>query len=58
MLPDRWEFALQEFARSAVLQDYLGSSYCSVFQTMRRAECDSYHAQISNLDYEWYLRAV
>ena len=58
VLPNRWESALDEFARSAVLRDYLGSSYCSVFQTMRRAECDAFHASISNLDYQWYLRAV
>ena len=58
VLPNRWEYALDEFARSAVLQDYLGKSYCSVFQTMRGAECDAFHARISNLDYEWYLRAV
>jgi hypothetical protein len=25
---------------------------------MRRAECEAFHSRISNLDYEWYLRAV
>jgi glutamine synthetase len=37
---------------------YLGESYCSAFGSMRRAECEAFHACISNLDYEWYLRAV
>ena len=58
VLPNRWESALDAFGRSAVLQDYLGSNYCSAFSSMRRAECDAFHAHISNLDYEWYLRAV
>jgi glutamine synthetase len=58
VLPNRWESALDEFAGSPVLSDYLGSAYCSVFGTMRRVECDAFHASISNLDYQWYLRAV
>ena len=58
VLPNRWESALDAFGQSAVLHDYLGDDYCSVFQSMRRAECDAFHARISNLDYEWYLRAL
>lgn len=58
VLPNRWESALDAFGRSAVLEDYLGSDFCSAFSSMRRAECDAFHAHISNLDYEWYLRAL
>lgn len=57
-LPARWEQALDAFERSAILPAYLGEGYCSAFASMRRAECDAFHARISNLDYEWYLRAV
>ena len=46
------------FDGSAVLPAYLGKDYCSAFSSMRRTECDAFHARISNLDYEWYLRAV
>ena len=58
VLPSRWEYALDAFGKSSVLREYLGDAYCSVFQTMRRAECEAFHQRISNLDYEWYLRAV
>ncbi len=57
-LPNRWEQALAAFKQSAVLPDYLGAAYCSAFYSMRRAECEAFHSRISNLDYEWYLRAV
>jgi glutamine synthetase len=57
-LPARWEQALAAFDRSAVMPDYLGEAYCSAFGSMRRSECEAFHARISNLDYEWYLRAV
>ena len=49
---------LDAFGQSAVMSGYLGEAYCSAFQAMRRAECDAFHARISNLDYEWYLRAL
>jgi glutamine synthetase len=57
-LPTRWEQALEAFADSAILSAYLGEDYCSAFSSMRRSECDAFHACIPNLDYEWYLRAV
>ena len=57
-LPTRWEYALDAFSESFVMAEYLGKPYCSVFGSMRRAECDAFHARISNLDYEWYLRAI
>lgn len=57
-LPTRWEQALAAFDSSTILPHYLGEGYCSAFSSMRRAECDAFHARISNLDYEWYLRAV
>jgi glutamine synthetase len=57
-LPNRWEQALDAFNRSAIMRDYLGDAYCSAFNSMRRAESEAFHQRISNLDYEWYLRAV
>jgi len=57
-LPTRWEQALAAFDRSTVLPSYLGADYCSAFSSMRRAECDAFHACIPDLDYQWYLRAV
>ena len=57
-LPARWEQALAAFEHSTVMPAYLGEAYCSAFGSMRRSECEAFHARISNLDYEWYLRAV
>ena len=57
-LPTRWEQALDAFDKSVVMPAYLGEDYCSALRSMRRTECDAFHARISNLDYEWYLRAV
>ncbi len=57
-LPARWEQALAAFDRSQVLPQYLGAAYCSAFSSMRHSECEAFHARISNLDYEWYLRAI
>jgi len=57
-LPIRWEAALDRFKNSEILPEYLGQEFCRVFELTRRSECDQFHAQISNLDYEWYLRSV
>jgi glutamine synthetase len=57
-LPVRWDAALALFRQSSVLPAYLGARYCEAFATIRQGECDDFHAQISNLDYEWYLRAI
>jgi glutamine synthetase len=57
-LPNRWEQALAAFDRSTVIPAYLGEDYSSAFSSMRWAECEAFHSCISNLDYEWYLRAV
>ncbi len=56
-LPCRWEAALDAFDAGKVLPDYLGE-YHGVFGTCRREECDQFHSEVSNRDFEWYLRAV
>jgi glutamine synthetase len=57
-LPIRWEASLDRFKNSKILPDYLGKEFCQVFELTRRNECDQFHEQISNIDYEWYLRSV
>lgn len=57
-LPLRWEAALDAFEAGTVLPQYLGKRYHRLFATCRREECDRFHAQISDRDYEWYLRAI
>ena len=57
-LPVRWELALDVFEAGKHLPAYLGKEYHRVFASCRREECERFHAQVTNRDYEWYLRAV
>jgi glutamine synthetase len=57
-LPLRWEAALDAFDAGTVLPKYLGKRYHDLYATCRREECDRFHAEISDRDYEWYLRAI
>lgn len=57
-LPVRWESALQQFSASALMPKYLGEEYHRIYSLVKTEECDEYHARISPLDYQSYLRAV
>ena len=57
-LPVRWEQALDTFVAGRILPGYFGELYHQVFGQCRREECDRFHAEITDRDYEWYLRAV
>jgi len=57
-LPINWNAALDRFKDSEILPGYFGKEFCRVFEICRRSECEQFNAQISNLDYEWYLRSV
>lgn len=58
LLPARWDAALDAFDAGTVLPRYLGERYHKLYGTCRREECDRFHAEITNRDYEWYLRAI
>jgi glutamine synthetase len=57
-LPLRWEAALDAFDAGKVLPQYLGTRYHKLFATCRREECDRFHSQVTDRDYEWYLRTI
>jgi glutamine synthetase len=57
-IPNRWEAAIDKFSRSKVLPDYLGKDYCRYYAMNRRAEEQKFHNVVSQLDFDWYLRAV
>jgi glutamine synthetase len=57
-LPTRWNSALERFDRSDMLRQYLDPEFCRIYSVCRHSEAEQFHAQISNRDYEWYLRAV
>ena len=50
--------ALDLFEESDVLREYLGEDYCRYYTMVRRAESQKFHNHISQLDFDWYLRAV
>ncbi|MEQ9562944.1 MAG: hypothetical protein RLN69_10520, partial [Woeseiaceae bacterium] len=57
-IPNRWDAAIDLFAKSKVLPDYLGAEYCKTYVTNRRDEARRFHNIISETDFDWYLRAV
>jgi glutamine synthetase len=57
-LPVRWSLALNAFEAGNILPAYFGEEYHRVFGVCRREESDVFQSQVSNRDYEWYLRAV
>ncbi|HET6629523.1 MAG TPA: glutamine synthetase family protein [Woeseiaceae bacterium] len=57
-LPNRWDAAIDKFARSKILPAYLGTDYCKAYALNRRDEARRFHNTISNVDFDWYLRAV
>jgi glutamine synthetase len=56
--PNRWEAAIDKFERSAILPQYLGDEYCRLYAANRRHESQRFHNVVSNVDFDWYLRAV
>jgi len=57
-IPNRWDAAIDKFARSKILPQYLGEEYCRVYAIHRRDESRRFHNVVSNVDFDWYLRAV
>jgi len=57
-IPNRWDNALDKFARSKVLPGYLGEDFCEYFLANRRHECELFHNEVSSLDHDWYLRSL
>lgn len=57
-IPNRWDAAIDSFSRSKILPEYLGKEYCRIYAIHRRDEARRFHNTISNVDFDWYLRAV
>ena len=57
-LPVKWDKALDAFENATVLNEYLGNEYSDLFLRSRRCEMDRFTSQISNKDFEWYLRSI
>ena len=57
-IPNRWHTALERFARSKIMREYLGDEFCELYLRHRRAEEQLFHNEVSDRDYDWYLRGV
>jgi glutamine synthetase len=57
-IPSRWDAAIDKFSRSKILPNYLGTEYCKYYAMNRHGESTRFHNMISELDFDWYLRAV
>ncbi|MDX1480165.1 MAG: glutamine synthetase family protein [Woeseiaceae bacterium] len=57
-IPNRWSDAIGRFSRSRVLRDFLGEEFCRLYVGNRKVEERRFHNQVSNVDFDWYLRAL
>jgi glutamine synthetase len=55
-LPTNWYAAMDRTEASTFLKDYLGPRFMEIFCAIKRAEQDRFYAQVTELDFEWYLR--
>jgi glutamine synthetase len=56
-LPSTWRRALMLADRSEFLADALGADFLRIFLAIKDQECARFSAEVSELDYAWYLRA-
>ncbi len=57
-LPQRLDTAIALLRAGKVLGGYLGEAFIDAYATQRQGESDKYHAEVPDLDYAWYLRAI
>jgi glutamine synthetase len=57
-MPRHWFDAVDQFAASSLLKDYLGETFVDMFAIVKRTEQDRYFATVPTLDYDWYLRTA
>jgi glutamine synthetase len=57
-LPTDWAYAIERFARSEVLGDYMGAEAVEMFATVKRVEHERYTSVVTPLDYDWVLRSA
>jgi glutamine synthetase len=55
-LPATWFAAVDQFEKSALMRDYLGDRFVTMFGKVKRIEQDRFFEVVSPLDYDWYLK--
>ncbi len=56
VLPGSWRRALMIAERSPFLREALGAEFLKIFLAIKNQECARFSAEVSELDYAWYLR--
>jgi glutamine synthetase len=56
-LPGSWREALAAAEGSTFLRDTLGAEFMKIFLAIKQQECARFSAEVSELDYAWYLRS-
>jgi len=56
-LPGNWREALDSAAKSEFLEETLGKEFLKIFLAIKNQEYARFSAEVSELDYAWYLRA-
>jgi glutamine synthetase len=57
-LPSNWYDALTRTEGSTFLKGYLGPRFLEIYCAIKRAEQDRFYSQVTELDFEWYLRTA
>ena len=57
-LPGNWYAAMDRMEASSFLKDYLGARFMEIYCAIKRAEQDRFYSQVTELDFEWYLRTA
>ena len=55
-IPVNWFAAVDRFAESELLKDYLGERFVRMYAIVKRTEQEHFNSVITDVDYDWYLR--
>jgi glutamine synthetase len=55
-LPTNWFAAVDLFAGSPILREYLGDRFVDMFTSVKRTEQARFFEVVTSLDFDWYLR--
>ena len=56
--PTNWYAAVERFAQSDVLKDYLGARFVEMYACVKRTEQTRFFDRVTQTDYDWYLRGA
>ena len=57
-MPSNWFSAVDRFAASASMADYLGPRFVEMYTIVKRTEQERFFATVPTLDYDWYMRTA